>query len=394
VRYLAITARLAGIAATLLAAREFPSAASTRIAPLALPFAPAWSRQYQGSAPVIAAVSDSGWLVAGFDDHIEFLSLATGESAGRLPLPTPQLACDDTTCVSADDRVIRSIDVGKRTVRWQKQVSGPLAFPPTLRNGWVFFATTDGHVQALRDVDGAPVWTYEARAPLTGQLAVDGGHIAIATENGDITLIDVLTGHRVWLTTLPAGRPGTPTLGGGMVLVGTDNRELLFVGASDGALKDSQRNVAAINGMPTLDERFFYICSDDGVLRAYDRRGRALKWYADLPTRPANVGPVSSDGLTIVALRTGAFQVYLSDGDGKRAAAAIPAPTIGESAAVLPIPPMITGSGASTRLVTISVSVGDSSNWSAAVTAGGAALDLTAQPTVVPGRALTLSTPQ
>lgn len=370
------------------------SAATTRVAPAALPFAISWTKEYVGTPPLAAAVSDAGWLVAGFSDHLEIIALENGDRVGNLPLPSARLACDATLCLAGDDAMMRAIDLASRTVRWQKPSPGPLAFAPTLRSGWVFLTTTAGVVSARRDTDGTDVWTYAADGPLSGPPSVDGDRIALSTTRDTVVVLDVRTGRPVWTQPIFSGHPGAPRIGGGVVYLGTENRDLLFLDAATGRPSAPQRLGAAIVGAPALDEHLVYTAGQDGVLRAFDRGNRSLKWYANLPTRPSATGPVAGDNLVTVALRNGSFQAFLADGDGKRAAAAIAAPGVSDNTVLLQVPPIIAGTGRATRLVTISVNFGDASKWSATVMSGGATLPVSPVPASVSGLGLTLTPPR
>jgi outer membrane protein assembly factor BamB len=368
-------------------------AAPSKVGPPALPLAALWNIDVPGAPPIAAALSDGGWLVAGFADHVSIFSLATGEAAWTSPVPGLRLACATTLCVAGDQTMIRAIDLQRRAVRWQKPLAGPLAFAPTLRNGWVFVTTADGRVTALRDNDGSDVWTYAAGARLTGPPSVDGQQLAVATANRDVTLVDLRTGRALW-TARTEAMPGAPRLGGGMVYVGTSNRELLFVDAVTGRIKSASRTGGGVLGPPALDDRFVYTSGPDGVLRAFDRGSGSLTWYGNLPTRPSPAGPFVDTGLAIVALHTGGFQAYLANGDGRKPAVLLAAPGAGDSTVNLAVDPLITGAGSTLRLVTISHSVGDFSKWSVAVTGTAPRLKVTGLPATVPGVPLKLTAPR
>ncbi len=395
-RYYKRVRHLAGIVSLVIlsaGAADF-HAATPRVAPAALPFAPSWSREFAGAPPVAAAVSDAGWIVAGFADHVEFVAADSGERAATLPIPAARLSCQAALCLAADESTIRAVDVTRRTVSWQRPLPAPLVADPVLRSGWVFLTTGDGQIAALRESDGTTVWTYAAHAPLTGAPSVDGDRLALATTRDEVTLLDVRTGKAVWTTPIYTGHPGAPKLGGGTVLVGTDARELLFIDAENGRLLATQRPASAIVGAPALDEHSVYTVGFDGVLRAFDRGTRALSWYADLPTRPAASGLAAGGDLVVVALRTGAFYGYLWDTTGKKPAVAIAAPGAADTSQRLLVPPIIAGTGVGMRLVTISGGVGDASKWSATLFSGGARLAVSETPAMVSGLGLTLTKPQ
>ncbi len=394
VRHLAVIAGLAAAIAVSTIADSPALAARPRVAPPALPFGADWTHDFEGAPPVTAAVSEAGLLIVGFANKLDAISLATGQAEWSLPVPASRLACDATSCVAGDNVTVRGIDLAGKTVRWQKPSPGPLAFAPVLRSGWVFLTATDGRVIALHDTDGATLWTFVADGALTGPPSADGDRLAVATARSTVSLLNLTTGRALWTSRPLAALPGAPRLGGGMVYVGTEDRKLAFIDAGTGTLKFSVRTGGTVMGAPALDDRFVYGAGQDGVLRAFDRGSGALRWYADLPTRPASVGPVTDGGLTIIALGNGAFQAYLATGDGKTSAAVIAPPGAGDSTVLLPTPPMIVGAGASMRLVTLSSSVGDDSKWSAAVTRAAAGLTLSALPATIPGLALTLTPPQ
>lgn len=374
-------------------ASPFLVAAPSRVGPPALPLAAHWTIEVPGAPPIAAALSDGGWLIAGFPDHLSIFSLASGEAAWTSPVPGLRLACVTTLCVATDQTMVRTIDLERRAVRWQKPLSSPLAFAPTLRNGWVFLTTADGQVTALRDTDGSEVWTYAAGAPLTGAPSVDGQQLAVATANRAVTLVDLRSGRALW-TARTEATPGAPRLGGGMVYVATSNRELLFVDAATGRIKSTSRTGGGVLGPPALDETFVYTAGPDGVLRAFDRGSGSLTWYGNLPTRPSGAGPVVDTGLAIVALHTGAFQAYLAKGDGKKPAVQLAAPGAADSTVSLAVDPLITGAGPTLRLVTITHSVGDFSKWNAAVTGTAPRLKVTGLPATIPGLALKLTAPR
>ena len=181
-------------------------AATPPVSPSALPLSAAWTREFAGAPPTTAAVAGSGWIVAGFPDHIEFIALDSGERVGSLPVPGTHLACGPTLCVAGDDSLIRAVDVAARTVRWQRPAPAALAATPVLRNGWVFLVTADGHVAALRETDGSTVWTHAAGAALTGPVSVDGDRVALATAQGDVQVIDVAAGRVIWTRAIEGGR--------------------------------------------------------------------------------------------------------------------------------------------------------------------------------------------
>ncbi len=392
-RHLAVSHGIAAALATTVVASTLLLAAPSRVRPTALPLTALWTRQVTGAPPLAAALSDSGYLVAGFADHVEVMALSTGATAWSSPIPGALLTCESTICVAGDTTAVRAIDLAGKTVRWQKLTPKPLALPPTLRSGWVFLTSADGHVTALRDTDGSEVWTYAASAPLTGVPSVDGSHVAVASTDGRVTLIDLKTGRALWSTLLPA-RPGVPRLGGGMVYVGTDDRRLAYLHATTGQIKDLARTGGAVLGAPAIDERFVYTGGQDGVLRAFDRGNGTLSWYADLPTRPTSAGPVVDTGLVAIALHTGGFQLYLSSGDTKKPAAQLAAPGAGDSTVSLAVPPMITGAGATLRLVTLTHDVGDFSKWSASVTGVAPPLVVSGLPSTIPGLSLKLTAPR
>lgn len=370
----------------------FPSVNSRFVSPAALPLRHAWTIEQDGLPPVALAVSSGGWIVAGFDDSVRVFSTATGDALGTLPLPASQLACDAAACVAGNDAAVRSIDLARRVVRWQRQVPTALAFAPVLRSGWVFLTATDGRVVALRDADGAEVWSAATGAALTGPPSVDGDRLVVATSDSRVLVLDVLTGRTLW-TYYTDARPLVPRIGGGLVLVGTTARDLLWINALTGKLRFPRRTGSNVVGAPALDDDFVYTVGQDGVLRAFDRGNGAQRWYANLPTRPEE-GPLADGEMTLVSLHDGRIFGYLPSNAGQRVAVQVAPDGGGDGAKRLPVPPLVSGSGAQLTLLSVVANVADNSKWWASLTRAGATLSLTDLPALVPGLRLTLTAPR
>ena len=392
VRHLAVTVGFATLVAVTASLSAFPSANSRLSTPAALPLRHAWTIEQTGTPPVALAASAGGWLVAGFDDSLRVFATDTGDVLGTLPLPASQLACDAANCVVGNNQAVRSINLSRRVVRWQRQVPTSLAFAPVLRSGWVFLASTDGRVVALRDVDGAEVWSASAGASLTGPPSVDGDRLVVATTDNRVVMLDVLTGRVLWTYATDA-RPLIPRLGGGLVLIGTTARDLWWIDALTGRPKFAQRTGGTVIGAPALDDELVYAVSQDGVLRAFDRGNGAQRWYANLPTRP-EAGPLTDGAMILVSLHDGRIFGYLPSNAGQRSAVQVSPQGEGDGAKRLPVAPLIAGAGAQLTLLSVVTNVADTSKWWASLTRGGAAVPLSAMPSQIPGLRLTLTAPR
>jgi outer membrane protein assembly factor BamB len=371
----------------MMAASPAARRADVPAAPAALPFAPAWSYAVPGEAPLVASATTS-LIVAGFADHIAMFSLATGELDGTLPLPARQLACTDTLCALAGDGMLRVVEMASRRVLWQRPLAVDTRVPPVLRGGWLLAAGPDGDIIALAERTGAEVWRTAPGHPLTGPPSIDGNFVAIATEAPAVELRALDTGRPVWIARLDR-RPGVPRLGGGRVLVGVEGGRLLVLNDRTGAAEFETRTVANVTGAPTLDADHIYAVGQDGVLRAFDRRNGAQRWYENLATR-AFSGPAIDAGAVIVPLRDGSVDVRLTTG----VLAAKLAPPATTPTAVVITPPVLGGSASALTVVRFSRDEADPTTWTLSAARGGARLAPSPLPAVLPGLPVTLGSPR
>lgn len=361
--------------------------AAERVTPAALPFTRVATRDLPGAAPDTAALAGA-WLAAGYADHLQLVPLTAGtaEAPTTLPIPAVRLACDGPVCVAADAAMIRSIDVTRRVVRWQRPLPGALATDPLVRAGWVFLALDGGRLAALRLADGGTAWITDPGPALAAPPSLDGNSLALVSQAPDLTVRDVQTGRILWQARLTAA-PGAPRLGGGRVYLGTEAGDLLAVRADTGALVFRHRLAGRLIGAPALDEDHVYTTGIDGNLRAFDRGNGAQAWVAGLPTRPLD-GPVTDEGLVLVALRTAGVQAFLPT---RPLAATLASPAAKNAATRFAVPVLIDGRGPGLRVVTVTYDVNDLSRWTLSVVGAAGRLPVTtALPPTVPGLALTL----
>lgn len=139
----------------------------------------ALKRQVTGAPPLAAALSDSGYLVAGFADHVEVMALSTGATAWSSPIPGALLTCESTD--RRGNAAVRAINTGRQDGALAEatlQAARLATHPPqrlgvSHQRGW----PRDGAARHGR----IEVWTYAASAPLTGVPSVDGSHVAVAS---------------------------------------------------------------------------------------------------------------------------------------------------------------------------------------------------------------------
>ena len=108
---------------------------------------------------------------------------------------------------------------------------------------------------------------------------------------------------------------------------------------------------------------------------------------AALPTRPLD-GPVTDEGLVLVALRTAGVQAFLPT---RSLAATLTSPAAKNAATRFAVPVLIDGRGPGLRVVTVTYDANDLSRWTLSVVGAAGRLPVTtALPPTVPGLALTL----
>ncbi len=260
----------------------------------------------------------------GFDASYAYIPLKTGQlvatslSDGHvvwtrdLATSVAPVAGEDLVFVAAAEGIV-AVARADGSVRWSLPVEARLSAPMVWDTGWLFVATDDAQVRAIRASDGELLWKQATGSEVKARVAPAADRVYASLEDGRVMALSLTDGTTVWERRLG----GTP-----VEILALDDR--LFVGSKDnffycldirtGKVKWRWRTGADLLGAPVVDEARVYFMSLDNVLRALDRRHGGLKWQRGLTVR-ASGGPILVDDLLVVAgVSTAMFAFQAKDG--------------------------------------------------------------------------------
>lgn len=145
-----------------------------------------WDRALDGTDTLAAPLVTDGGVVIGTELHVFRLALADGEERWRNRIGAvsamPAAAAGILVVAVMDPErasgevVVLDADTGE--VVWRRDVAGPVAAPPLVRDGTVFVATLGGTLEAFALDRARREWVVDFGAPATG-LAHDGDGLLV-----------------------------------------------------------------------------------------------------------------------------------------------------------------------------------------------------------------------
>jgi outer membrane protein assembly factor BamB len=182
-------------------------------------------------------------------------------------------------------------------------VSG-VRMEPTVVNGVLYAASTDGVIVALDANTGKTVWKNKSRthgwfgwgdkkrkdAFYSGGPAVEGDVLAIGTLDGHVYGLNTKDGSQRWVATLPSEVIDSPVVNGGLVLVRTQDGRVYGLDSNTGERRwvNDQGSVPLLslrgNGPLLVTNGVVFFGSDDGKLMALREDNGDKLWEQKLAT--------------------------------------------------------------------------------------------------------------
>jgi outer membrane protein assembly factor BamB len=131
--------------------------------------------------------------------------------------------------VNRGDTVVFAVNATTGQEIWRH--IGPLAnivSSPTLENGRVYVAFTDGTIKALDAANGQPIWSVNHPGGAYSSPAVAEGRLYIAIHNSGLLALDANTGSELWLAPMPGPQWSSPAVENGRVFVGSRDDHKLY----------------------------------------------------------------------------------------------------------------------------------------------------------------------
>lgn len=146
-----------------------------------------WDRALDGTDTFAAPLVTGNAVVIGTELHVFRLALEDGEEQWRNEVGAVSAmpaAAGGLLIVSVMDPQRTSgelvvLDAEAGEVLWRREVAGPVAAPPVVRDGTAFVATLGGTLEAFALDTARRSWIVEFGAPATG-IALDGDGLLVA----------------------------------------------------------------------------------------------------------------------------------------------------------------------------------------------------------------------
>lgn len=148
-------------------------------------------------------------FIGGMDGILYARNATTGAPLWNYPTLGPIRhsagVSSNTVIVSSYDGFTYALNTSNGKLLWKNQ-TGASATAPLIDNsrGWVYIASTNGELTALRIADGEPQWKYDSQAPIltTPSLSQDGQTLFLGNEAIYAIALKASNGVELWRTQL------------------------------------------------------------------------------------------------------------------------------------------------------------------------------------------------
>jgi outer membrane protein assembly factor BamB len=277
-----------------------------------------WSRKFASVGDVRAAQGKIFAVVyTRSGATLRALDPVTGRDIWSKPTElSPALAYDEGRLFLTHGGTMTAYGAADGNVLWERSIDNTYGFgaEPVAAGGLVYATTGDGDPIAIRQSDGAVVWTAGS-AGTENTPAVDASRVYIAYACSTVLAFDRMTGQRQWIhtTNCTGGGGSTPALFGSNVYVPEDSLVLSRATGQDvGEFSGDQTPVFAHDlGLFLRDGKFTAVDTGSGAVRwTHQGQFRSGSGGDLLRISPVAVGQslyrVASDGVL--------YSISLEDG--------------------------------------------------------------------------------
>ena len=266
-------------------------------------------------------VRDSVVLVGTLQGELHAIRLSDGESLGYSMLesaivgtPVWDGAFAYVACGLGNETLIcLSLRDGQR--RWAMRL-GPIESSPLMIGSFLYVATLDGSLVALRKEDAKEVWRYEyaakeLRKPVRSSPASDGELIIVGTDGGDVFAVERITGRLRWKIQLGSSIFASLIISDGVCFAGTLEGKFVSIDARTGSIRWTYETGSRIFAAAAASADRVLIGSADGTLVSLSRDSGSMNWKFHARSPISSAPLISGDLLyvgsldrTLYALRT------------------------------------------------------------------------------------------
>jgi FOG: WD40-like repeat len=200
--------------------------------------------------------------------------------------------------------------------------TGPIAnivSSPTLIDGRLYVAFTDGSIRALDATNGQVIWNVTHTAGAFSSPAIAGGRLYIAIHNQGLLALDANTGSELWLAPMPGPQWSSPAVESGRVFVGSrDDHKLYAFDAVTGNTLWTATTSDWVQTSPAVGNGVVYIGNNSGNVYAYNAEAGGLVWQSAVaPGFAFGSSPTVANGVLYIASALDASATHF-DGSSTR----------------------------------------------------------------------------
>jgi outer membrane protein assembly factor BamB len=224
---------------------------------------------------------------------------------------TPQVI-GDTVYIGAYSGDVYALSPKDRSVRWMRELDGPIIAGLAASETVVYAATDAGTLHALDAEDGGEIGRFDAGDSVWGAPLLVEGDLYVASVNGKLFKLDAESLEPAWDAPFEVsqGLISDPVLADGTVLVGGIDRHLYAVDATTGEQREGWpfKGGNWFWGRPLVLNGIVYAPNLDGRLHALDletgEEQEGWPFEAEDPD-PMRSVPVLAGGVLVVVDRGG-----------------------------------------------------------------------------------------
>jgi outer membrane protein assembly factor BamB len=204
----------------------------------------------------------------------------------------------------APDDVVFAVNALTGTEIWRHNGPfGQIVSSPTIENGRVYVAFTDGTIEALDITNGQAIWSVIHPGGAYSSPAVVDGRLYIAIHNSGLLALDANTGSELWLAPMPGPQWSSPAVENGRVFVGSRDDHKLY--AFDAVTGDSLWTATTsdwVQTSPAVANGVVYIGNNSGNVYAYNAETGGLIWQSAVsPGFAIGSSPTVANGVLYIA---------------------------------------------------------------------------------------------
>ena len=187
-------------------------------------------------------------------------------------------------------------------IKWKFQTRGQVISSPSVANGTVYIASTNGNLYALDLESGTQKWKLALGVRATASPAVDQGTVYLGTYSGRFYAVDAETGKLKWKFQTegerrfagkhlhgsePAGETmpvpfdcylSSPAVWSGAVYFGSGDGNVYALDAATGTLKWKFHTGDVVHASPAISDGTLFIGSWDSYFYALDATNGKERW--------------------------------------------------------------------------------------------------------------------